>query len=47
MNAQCLQKHSVLLSYCLKRRRNTESKNARVLKTIKGKPVLFDKICSV
>ena len=47
MNAQCLQKHSVLLSYCLKRRRNTESKNARVLKTIKGKPALFNKICSV
>ena len=32
-----------MLSYCLKRRKNRESKNPRVAKTERGKPMLLPK----
>ena len=35
-----------MLSYCLKCRKNTESKNPRVAKTSKRKPMLLSK-CAV
>ena len=35
-----------MLSYCLKCRKNTESKNPKVAKTKNGSIILFVKMCS-
>ena len=36
-----------MLSYCLKRRKNTESKNPKVVSGKNGRIMLLSKMCSV